>query len=353
MVIHLTKELLEYIKNTENENYITLLMTLKNNLDQNILCKMSYQNFIYLDYDTCLFLKKDLKDSQGLENYFGKVMIILSVVDNLQKIKIILPNQIAKKNEINYSNVEEIQKLINKIPYCIVENINDENIYEKIFSAFEKNKNNLNTKIEFISGNGGQMDLTFEKYLKRNLCAVAITDHDKKYEGYQNKTSTSYKVKKIINKNLFPGEHIELKYKNIEGLIPYRLVKENLNGKEITQFNYLYQCQKDKKWLYYFDFKDGIKKNIIRKEKKKDGTSIEIIVREPLAWWNNQFNNIKIEDIYYKLSDHEILKNGIAEIKNFTEEDILTKSSKEQRNEYERIYNLIYPWMIVNNYEKT
>lgn len=341
MVIEFTKEILEYIKNKKNKEFDILVKTIINNLDQNLNCDLMKQNFIYLSCDACEYLLSFYEDSEVLIKYFDNLTAILSNVEELEKIEISKVDVILEK-KIKY-DLKMAQNLIVEPPKIIIENMNDENFYKKMIDAINNEKIGFN--FNCYPGNGGQILEPIKKFDNEKIPMVIISEHDKKYLGYENSNSTPYRIRKELKNLKFLYNYIELRYKNIEALVPYKIVKESLKDKSIEIFNKIYFKKNSKEWLYYFDFKVGIEKNITDKKSK-------IKNEESIKWWNTQFNDIDIYKIYEESPERDIFKSGILELKNYNldSESFSKKSSKEQLEEYNRIYSESFSWLIANDY---
>lgn len=346
MVIEFTSDVLEYVYKIKLDEFKCLAYLIKNNIGDSIFGFNYQKNFVYLNFDACNFLMEKFEDSIEFSKYNDNLQNILSSVENFERIKIVPPNSSNNKFEIEY-NLEKVKRLLNDIPEIIIENINDEPIYESIIKIEEENIG-LKKKSNYVYGNGGQVEYTTENKIKKEQICIVITDRDEKYFGENNLRSTPNKLKALFEQNNILGQHIIISYKNIEGLIPYRYVLNNLKNKKRNAFDKLYKIRKNKKWLNYFDFKAGLKKNL-----KSNGK----LISESKQWWDTCFYWEENQDILSFLTNvsslnDEILVSGIPKYNfdNIPYEEFLNNSSKEQRQEYERIGKSIYPWIVVNDY---
>lgn len=346
MVIEITKDVLEYIYSYNLHEFRRLVYLIKKNIGESIYELNPSRNFIYLNFDACEFILNICNDSMEISKYNDNLQNILSSVSTFKRLKIVLPNSSNDKFEIEYES-EKVVKLLEECPEVIIENMNDQDIYEKIIRMkFEIRQ--IKNKFKCIFGNGGQVPQLVEKKIREKEVCIVITDHDQKYYEESNSSSTPSKVKNLFDENMpdILGDHIIISYKNIEGLIPYKYVLNDLKCKKRKAFDELYKIQKNKEWLKYFDFKKGLKKNL-----KSSGN----VVMNSKIWWNSQFcwgGTKDIIDLLNELQEDEILSTGIPNY-DFNEipyKDFLEKSSKEQFKEYNRIGKIIYPWIIINDY---
>ncbi|WP_298065328.1 hypothetical protein [uncultured Cetobacterium sp.] len=341
MVIEFTKDFLEELYLNDKNEFTCLTNLIKNNINENIYSSVSNQNFIYLDYNTCEFLDEKLENSKEIVYYKDNWTFILNPVMNLKRLIIVKIGQKRNSLDIEY-NYNFISKLISKKTKIVVENINDIHMYKLIINYFNP-ENKLSTNFDFHGGNGSQTLQIIEEQINSEEIMVVIADKDQKYFGQINPGSTPVILGNKIQTYKYPSECIILEYKNIEALIPYQVVKENLNPRVKTSFDKLYTNQKNKKWLKYFDFKKGLSNNLY------DGTNI---LNESLEWWKVQFNSIDILNTYITSHRDDIIRKGIVRIskEKITLESLENKSSFEQKEEYKRIGNLVYSWIIANEY---
>lgn len=349
MVIEIDKEFLIglYEKNEiEFENIISLI---KRNINDGINLGITESNFIYLEDEAYEYLKDYIKD-RSFEEYGNNITFIKTYVRKIEKYKIVMNKIIDTKLEIQYE-FGLLKYLLTSCPIVVTENINDKKIYQCILNSFSKYK----LKQEYQNGNGSQVPLTLKDNLNDGKISAVITDRDEKYKGEINRSSTPSKVKEMIyeltkekKNNKLYLHHIIINYKNIEGLIPYRCIIENLSDKTKNHFDEMYKMQKDKEWLKYFDFKKGINKNL--KNDKKN------FIEDSVEWWKNQFNlKEDFKDFIESrvANTKDILISGISSccLNNLEQNDFKEKSSEEQKKEYIRLVNLIEPLLIVNYYE--
>lgn len=347
MVIEINKELLVGLKEknaTEFNNIIDLILR---NIRDSLQFEIMDSNFIYLNIETCEYLKNYIND-KSFEEYNNNVIFIMSYVSEIKRYKIVISKTDDDNFKIQYE-YELLKYLLVHCPTIITENINDKFVYELIFNNYSKYK----LKQFYENGNGSQVSVTMEENCNNKRISVVITDHDTKYEGEQNRSSTPSKVQAKISElinlkknNALYVKHVILNYKNIEGLIPYKYVIENLIDKDKVLFDKVYKIQKNKKWLNFFDFKKGIFKNL--------RNSNNNFIQDSLRWWSSQFNlesNFK-EFIESKEDINDILTKGISKCKveKLKDKDFLEKSSQEQKNEYKRLADIISPLIISNYY---
>lgn len=341
MVIEFTKDFLEELYISNKNEFIYLTNLIKNNINENIYSSASNQNFIYLDYNACEFLDKKLENSDEIVYYKDNWTFILNPVMNLKRLIIVKIGQKLNSLDVEY-NYNFISRLISKKTKIVVENINDIHMYRLIINYFDP-ENKLSTNFDFHGGNGSQTLQIVEEQIDSEEIIVAIADKDQKYFGQINPGSTPVILDNKIQTYKYPSECIILEYKNIEALIPYQVVKENLNPRLKTSFDKLYTDQKNKKWLKYFDFKKGLTNNLYA------GPNI---LNESLEWWSAQFNSIDILNTYINSHQDDIIRKGIVKIpkEKITLESLEEKSSFEQKEEYKRIGNLVYSWIVANEY---
>ena len=342
MVIEFTESFLSNLYSSNQTEFYRLFNLIKNNINENIVSLNSNQNFIYLDLNTCNFLEENIPNSSEIVYYMDHWNFITSSVQNLKRIKII-ENGIEPCDNLSIQySYPIVSKLISQQVKVIVENINDEHLYKLIINNFIS-KNILNKNLYVQGGNGSQTEEIVIEHIKNNEIMVIITDHDKKYYGQENPNSTPMKLSNQIKNYTYPSECIILEYKNIEGLIPFEIVKKNLNPRIKTSFDILYKHQKNKEWLKYFDFKKGFKYNLY------EGKNI---ITNSQDWWNSQFNDLDVSSIYTESAPNDIVKKGICRIKKefIKTSSLQNESSPEQKEEYKRISELVYPWIVANEY---
>lgn len=345
MVIEITKDVLENLYLRKKTEFERLSYLISKNIGENIFALKSTQNFIYLNYQACLFLNEKY-ESKELIKYFDNLQGILASVSKLERIVVVFSASAANQMEIEYE-YELISELLIKPIKVILENINDKKIYDIIIKSYMSYEKNLRVNLEYQNGNGNQTAKTLEENLRERKISVVITDCDQKYYGEENRSSTPAKIKSVFERNIFLCKHIAIEYKNVEGLIPYKFVIENLESKIKTSFDQVYKTSKDKEWLNFFDFKKGIMKNL--KSESEGG-----IVSSSLSWWNSKVElDICILEFANQIETQDIFRSGIpSSIMQKPMDDIIfkSKSSEEQKKEYRRISSLIYPWIISNDY---
>lgn len=345
MVIEITKAVLEELYSLNRSEFEKLAYLISKNIGENIFASKSTQNFIYLNLQTCLFLIKNY-EAKELQIYYDNLHDILSSVSKLKRIVIVPQNKSTKEIEVEY-DYDFVTELLIKPIKIILENINDKKIYDIIIREYIKDNNGLAVNLDYQNGNGNQTAKTLERNIEEKKISLIITDCDKKYLGEENGSSTPAKVKKVIDQKKFFCEHIVINYKNVEGLIPYRFVIDNLDSKIKISFDKVYKKSEDKEWLNFFDFKKGIKKNL--RSESSGG-----IVSSSVEWWNSK---LKLEVCILKfietVSEIDIFKTGVpVSLMEKPMNGIIfrDKSSEEQKKEYRRISNTVYPWVVSNDY---
>lgn len=343
MIIFFEKNIFNELFLKNKAEFEKLVSLLKINFMESIKCDNYNQNFIYLDNETCEFLRDAVIDNElkgYLDKYYDNLTFIKSSIKNFKndRIEFVLEKKDSSCNIIEYQ-YEKVKNLISFKPKIIIENINDQDIYDMLINSCNEEVG-LKLNYDFNFGNGSQISKILEKNKDKNEINIIITDKDKKYPEDCNKSSTPFIVSKTIKKFSLPHKHIVINFKNIEGLFPLELIRKK-GTKSFKYFDLYYQKNND--WLEYFDFKVGIKKNIYSEKK--------YIITDSLNWWKEILQEEELDKIIETMPDNEIFKTGIN---NFSSElklsDFKKYSSKEQKKEYQRIYLLIYPYIIANDY---
>lgn len=350
MVIEFTEEILKYLEKSKPQELEKIVLLIENNIKTSRLCSVHIQNFIYLSHKAIQFLNEKFSNTE-LEFYEKNLTSIISSVYSLERLVVVEKGKKIKRTDLEYE-YSFISRLIGENTKIIIENINDELLYDCIIEKYLK-EDKLEIKVDYQNGNGSQTLRTLENNVGRGKISVVITDRDQKFYNERNERSTPTIIENFINSRNLPDKHLKLEYKNIEGLVPYKKVIEYIendqnNNKTKDIFDLFYKNAIDKNWLYYFDFKEGLGKNLTQKigRKRKD-------YLESLEWWREQIKNIDISGELDRASSDDIIKSGLgislSKI-NLTKDDIISKSSMEQKKEYERITTEIYPWIISNEY---
>lgn len=343
MVLSFEKKIFEVLKKENKEELNKLIQLITINFCESICCSKYSQNFIFLDLDTCELLM-EISNNEYLQKYYDNFFEIQSIADSVKEnvIKIMYETSENKENELKYE-YSVISEIISKNSKIIIENINDRYIYEPMLISC--NNQRIKIDIDFISGNGGQIPDLLEARKEKCEINLIITDQDKKYPNDNNKSSTPYKVRKKITELSLNHKHIIIDFKNIEGLVPVGVAKLK-SSKSFEIFNTYYD--ENDEWIKFFDFKKGITKNIYT---KKDN-QVSILTKS-LEWWSKILNDVELKEKVENMSDNEVFKTGLGldiSSLNLTKNNFMVDSSEKQRQEYLRIYSLIYPYIIANDY---
>lgn len=345
MVIEITMEVLKFLKNKQNGEFEKLISLIKNNLEQSMIQNQNKQNFIYLNSAVSEYIA-EYTNEEVFIRYYDDSLSILNPVDNLQRI-IITVNEERDVFKVKY-DYDKIFNLIYSPVTLLLENKNDDDIYSIIIRDYSDRHLQMNY-CEY-NGNGNQVSNTLiEHFIEKEKVCFLITDLDEKYPGEENLCSTPYQTRKKL-RNLSPmlyGYYI-LGYKNIEGLYPYRYILDNLKDEKLkNKLKIFSQNAPDKEWLKYFDFKCGFEKNLLGINKTN-----------AIKWWTDYLNNPLLNYlIKFNSNSDEILDVGISNIlKNMfkpNKDDFINRSSIEQKMEYNKIIEAVYPWLVANDYALT
>lgn len=344
MVLNFEKRIFESLNTPENKDELKkLIYLISHNFTASMFCDTCIQNFIFLDIDTCEYLLK-ISDDSSIQKYYDKFYAIESRVTNIKEdiIKIVYEVIEPGINQVKYE-YSLVKDLISKNSKIILENISDRHIYGPMLNSCKDPRVKLD--IDFLPGNGAQIPDFIESRKEKKEINLVITDMDKKYPDERNKSSTPYIVrKKILNLNL-PYRHIIINFKNVEGLIPLKKMKE----KSLKNFDFFDEYYgKNDEWIIYFDFKKGIQKNLYSRKKNSTTT-----ITDSLKWWIKVLDDSQLENKVSSMSDSEMFKTGLGldiSTLDLTEEDFKNNSSEMQKEEYNRIYSLVYPYVMVNDY---
>lgn len=343
MVLSFEKRIFEVLKEKDLTQLKKLMNLIFINFSESIDCEKYAQNFIFLDIDVCEFLM-EIENNRYLQKYYDNFVMIASIKEKIKDniINIVYDSSKDKINEIEY-DYGVISEIISKNSKIIIENINDKYIYEPLIKAY--NKEGIKIGIDFVSGNGGQLPDFLEATKDKKEINLIITDKDKKFPEDNNNSSTPVTVGKKLKELSLYHKHIIIEFKNIEGLIPIETARQ----KSSNSFEYFDEYSKENDdWIKYLDFKKGIKKNIYSKKNNK-----QVTVEDSLRWWILILDDTELESNIKKMPDNEVFKSGLGlSINNLelTEKNFLFNSSKKQKQEYQRIYSLVYPYIIVNDY---
>lgn len=349
MVLSFEKKIFEVLKKENKEELNKLIQLITINFCESICCSKYSQNFIFLDLDTCELLM-EINNNEYLQKYYDNFFEIQSIADSVKEnvIKIMYETSENKENELKYE-YSVISEIISKNSKIIIENINDRYVYEPMINSY--NDENFRINIDFIPGNGRQIPDLLETLKEKNEINLIITDKDKKYPKNDIKESTPYNVEKKIKEDSLLHKHINIEFKNVEGLIPINTAREK-SPKSFREFNTFYN--ENSEWIKYFDFKKGIIKNIYSTKKDKNTKKdISVISPEALEWWSKSLNEKELVERVEKMNNTEVFKNGLGiNTKNLklTKDNFKLEASKLQKKEYERICSLIYPYILVNDY---
>lgn len=182
-------------------------------------------------------------------------------------------------NELYINPFEEKNFCLDVSTYLCTENQRDAVFYKKVADYFLSYNKLLNMSIQFRGWKGGGSDfgnaLKDEIILHENF-VFAIVDSDKKYP--KDKIGRTAESIKFIGHNRFNADYYILSnVTEVENLIPIKFIKKY--NPQITNI--------EKYDLSYFDFKDGLKYQILYYKESRD-------------YWKNNFTEIEIN--WYEIS---------------------------------------------------
>lgn len=307
--------------------------------------------------------KSQLPDNlRRLYTSIGKQTSSLGILSRKISVKIV----VTQKDYVGSEN----QKILVFNPYCnmqyelyeethlLTENLQDSDFYLALVTYY-KRKYRLNSfAVCFFPLQGGgdtiRKFLENEIFLAQHAC-LAIVDSDKKYENAK-KGDTYKKLKEVLERNKY--EFCDLycmdKVREIENLIPYRMLRDisQYKSNRLIKENFDFD-------MSYFDMKDGILAKQLsdtkfvsywRNNLQVNHKSIASIIKyEVLAKTKRKKTKKSVKEVILPGFGSKVLevflKNCRNNLMRTTDEDL----TEAQRNEWENIGKTIFEWCCSNN----
>jgi len=191
-----------------------------------------------------------------------------------------------KKNEDNgiekivvscdfFKDSSSIQKI-----NLLCEDLSDADLYLKMGDFYKHNINLSTTNIlfDYIGGGGDNTYKSFSNITENTKFCLCLLDSDKKHpNGKQGGTSLKFKDKKIP----FNGKYIVINAHEAECLIPNEIIELLILDRNLNHYNYDFHtrldylreiCQSNSLVKLYFDHKEGLTVNNIKKFDKSGDT---------------------------------------------------------------------------------